>query len=244
MRLSLVVHVCGLIIRVFGLMFAGAGRRWPWCTASTPTRMAFLVSGALTTAIGHAMRRAGGVDAEQAIERMRRVEGLAVVSLSWLFIAWFAALPYLWVGLEPDRRDVRVDVGPHDHRRDGASATSRSTASGIFFWRSMTQWLGGMGVIALFVAVLPRLAIGGREIFFAEASGPDDEKVSPQIRRTAALLWRVYAGLTVLQTIALRLTGLLAGSTRSATPSPPWPRPASRRTRCRSPATTTRPPSG
>ncbi len=50
---------------------------------------------------------------------------------------------------------------------------------GIFFWRSLTQWLGGMGVIALFVAVLPRLAIGGRELFFAEAPGPSDDKVEP-----------------------------------------------------------------
>jgi trk system potassium uptake protein TrkH len=78
----------------------------------------------------------------------------------------------------------------------------------IFFWRSMTQWLGGMGVIALFIAVLPRLAIGGRELFFAEMSGPDDEKVAPQIRRTAALLWRLYAGLTALEAIALRLAGM------------------------------------
>ncbi|HEX6215102.1 MAG TPA: TrkH family potassium uptake protein, partial [Vicinamibacterales bacterium] len=79
---------------------------------------------------------------------------------------------------------------------------------GIFFWRSMTNWLGGMGVIALFVAILPRLAIGGREIFFAEASGPDDEKVAPQIRRTAALLWRLYAVLTLLQIVALVMTGM------------------------------------
>ena len=78
----------------------------------------------------------------------------------------------------------------------------------VFFWRAMTNWLGGMGVIALFVAILPRLAIGGREIFFAEASGPDDEKVAPQIRRTAALLWRLYAALTVLQIIALVMTGM------------------------------------
>jgi trk system potassium uptake protein TrkH len=79
---------------------------------------------------------------------------------------------------------------------------------GLFFWRGMTQWLGGMGVIALFVAVLPRLAIGGREIFFAEVSGPEDEKVSPQIRRTAAVLWRLYAVLTAMQAVALRLTGM------------------------------------
>lgn len=205
MRISLVVHVCGLIIRVFGLMFAA-----PAVVAlgyrELSDAVVFLVSGVITTTIGHAMRRAGGGDAEHAIERMRRVEGLAVVSLAWLFIAWFAALPYLWVGL-----------GPIDAMFESMSGLTTTGATvlrdfslygrGIFFWRSMTQWLGGMGVIALFVAVLPRLAIGGREIFFAEASGPDDEKVSPQIRRTASLLWQVYAGLTFLQTIALRLTG-------------------------------------
>jgi len=205
MRISLVVHVCGLIVRVFGLMFlapaavaAGYGEY--------RDAVAFVAVGAVTVAIGHAMRRAGGAAAEQALERMRRVEGLAVVSLSWLFIAWFAALPYIWAGL-----------GPIDAMFESMSGLTTTGATvfrdfslygrGIFFWRSMTQWLGGMGVIALFVAVLPRLAIGGREIFFAEASGPDDEKVSPQIRRTASLLWRVYAGLTLLQTIALWLAG-------------------------------------
>jgi trk system potassium uptake protein TrkH len=76
------------------------------------------------------------------------------------------------------------------------------------FWRALTHWLGGMGVIALFVAVLPRLGIGGRELFFAEAAGPSDEKVSPQIRKTAMVLWQVYAGLTALQVVALWAVGL------------------------------------
>jgi trk system potassium uptake protein TrkH len=79
---------------------------------------------------------------------------------------------------------------------------------GTFFWRSMTQWLGGMGVIALFVAVLPRLAIGGRELFFAEAPGPADEKLTPQLRQTALALWRLYAALTGAQTLALWLAGM------------------------------------
>jgi trk system potassium uptake protein TrkH len=79
---------------------------------------------------------------------------------------------------------------------------------GVFFWRSLTQWLGGMGVIALFVAVLPRLAIGGRQLFFAEAPGPTDEKVTPQIRKTAASLWAVYAGLTLAQVIGLIVVGM------------------------------------
>ncbi len=205
MRISLVAHVCGLIIRVFGLMFLV-----PLLVAlgygEYRDALGFLAAAVVTVTIGQSMRLAGGTDAEQAIEGMRRVEGLAVVSLSWLFIAWFAAIPYLWAGL-----------GPIDAMFESMSGLTTTGATvfrdfsqfgrGIFFWRSMTQWLGGMGVIALFVAVLPRLAIGGREIFFAEASGPDNEKVSPQIRRTAALLWRVYAGLTVLQTGALWLAG-------------------------------------
>ena len=79
---------------------------------------------------------------------------------------------------------------------------------GMFFWRSMTQWLGGMGVIALFVAVLPRLAIGGRELFFAEASGLTQEKLTPHLRQTAFALWKLYAALTAAQTLALWLAGM------------------------------------
>jgi trk system potassium uptake protein TrkH len=78
----------------------------------------------------------------------------------------------------------------------------------MYFWRSLTQWLGGLGVIALSVAVLPRLAIAGRELFFAEAAGPTDEKLTPQLRQTALALWRVYGVLTVAQTIALMIAGM------------------------------------
>ena len=78
----------------------------------------------------------------------------------------------------------------------------------FYFWRSLSQWLGGLGVIALFVAILPRLAIGGRQLFFTEAPGPTDEKLTPQIRKTAAALWLVYAGLTAAETLALTLSGM------------------------------------
>jgi trk system potassium uptake protein TrkH len=72
----------------------------------------------------------------------------------------------------------------------------------------MTQWLGGMGVIALFVAVLPRLAIGGRQLFFAEAPGPSDDRLTPQIRQTALTLWRLYAAFSAAQVVALMLAGM------------------------------------
>ncbi len=206
MRLSLVVHVTGLVVRVFGLMFLA-----PLAVAliygESLDAVGFAVATIFTSAVGHLMRRAGGLDAEEAVEGMRRVEGLAIVSIAWLVIAWFASLPYLWNGLGPIDAMFESMSGL---TTTGATVFRDFTAygRGIFFWRGMTQWLGGMGVIALFVAVLPRLAIGGRELFFAEMSGPDDEKVAPQIRRTAALLWRLYAGLTALETIALRLAGM------------------------------------
>lgn len=206
MRFSLVVHVIGLIVRVFGLMFLA-----PFVVAlihgEYPDAIGFTVVAVLTSAIGHLMRQAGGHAAEDAMESMRRAEGLTAVSLSWLLIAWFAALPYMWNGLGAIDALFEAMSGL---TTTGATVFRDFSAYGrsIFFWRSLTNWLGGMGVIALFVAILPRLAIGGREIFFAEASGPDDEKVAPQIRRTAALLWRLYAALTVLQIVALLFTGM------------------------------------
>ena len=78
----------------------------------------------------------------------------------------------------------------------------------MMFWRSLTQWLGGMGVITLFVAVLPRLAIGVRQLFFTESPGPTEEKLTPHIRETAAYLWRFYAGLTAIEMVALKVAGM------------------------------------
>jgi trk system potassium uptake protein TrkH len=206
MRYSLVVHLCGVLVRLFGAMFLA-----PLAVAvyyrEFRDAQGFAVAAIVTVIIGHLMRRAGGTSAEEAVERMRRVEGLAVVSAVWLLIAHLAAIPYVWAGLWP--------IDALFESMSGLTTTGATVfrdfsafGRGIFFWRALTHWLGGMGVIALFVAVLPRLAIGGRELFFAEAPGPSEEKVSPQIRRTASLLWRLYAGLTLLQTAALWAAGL------------------------------------
>jgi trk system potassium uptake protein TrkH len=206
MRYSLVVHLCGVLVRLFGVVFAA-----PLAVAlgygEHRDAAGFAGSAAITLGLGQWMRRAGGHSAEDLVERIRRVEGLAVVAAVWLIIAHLSALPYVWAGM-----------GPIDALFESMSGLTTTGATvmrdfslfghGIFFWRSLTQWLGGMGVIALFVAILPRLSIGGRELFFAEAPGPSEDKVSPQIRRTASLLWRLYAGLTLLQAVALWVAGL------------------------------------
>jgi trk system potassium uptake protein TrkH len=206
MRLVVVVHVIGILVRLFGpMLFVPAA-----VAAYHGERrdaVAFAVIGLATVVLGHLMRRAGGRKAEDAAERLRRFEGMCIVAAAWMLMAHIAAAPYIWAGL-----------GYVDAVFESMSGLTTTGATvfqdfsvfgrGIFLWRSMTMWLGGMGVIALFVAVLPRLAIGGRELFFAEASGPTDEKLTPQIRQTALALWRLYAALTAAETLALWLTGM------------------------------------
>jgi trk system potassium uptake protein TrkH len=206
MRLPVVIHVTGVIVRMFGAAFlaplavSALYREWRDVAG-------FAIALAATLIAGTAMRRAGGTGAIAAVERLRRIEGLAIVAGTWMAVALCAAVPYAWAGL-----------GFIDALFESMSGLTTTGATvfrdfsrfghGIFFWRSMTQWLGGIGVIALFVAVLPRLAIGGRELFFAEAPGPTDETLTPQLRQTALALWRLYVALTTAQAVALMLAGM------------------------------------
>jgi trk system potassium uptake protein TrkH len=206
MRLAVVVYLTGVLVRLFGPMLL-----LPALVSLYYRELGdaagFAATGLGTVALGQGMRLAGGARIERDAERLRRVEGLVVVAGSWLLMAHLAAIPYIWAGL-----------GFIDALFESMSGLTTTGATvmrdfsafgrGIFLWRAVTHWLGGMGVIALFVAVLPRLAIGGRELFFAEASGPTDEKLTPQIRQTALALWRLYAGFTAAQTLALWAAGM------------------------------------
>ena len=202
MRVIIVASIAGRILRVFGAAFlapaivAALYREW----TDLP---GFVIGGLLCAAIGEAMIRGS----RGAGEDLRRIEALAVVSGVWLMLALLCAVPYVWVGLHP--------IDALFEAMSGITATGATIlvdfdtpGRGFFFWRAMTQWLGGMGVIALVLAVLPRLAIGVRQLFVAEVPGPTEEKLAPQIRKTAATLWRFYAGLTVAEVIALMVAGM------------------------------------
>jgi trk system potassium uptake protein TrkH len=201
MRLSLVAHIVGLILRYFGLILTLPllvdclyGNWWE--------SFGFAIAGIGASLLGEIMRRLhrGATD-------LIRIEGLAVVAAVWLVVAVFGAIPYVWSGL-----------GVLDSLFESMSGFTTTGATilkdfsllsrGLFFWRSLTQWLGGLGVIALFVAVLPKLAIAGRQLFFAEAPGPAEERLTPRIRHTAIALWKIYGGLTLLQIALLKAVGL------------------------------------
>jgi trk system potassium uptake protein len=205
MRLPIVIHIIGQLVLLFSpalLVPAGVAALYTeWRDVA-----AFLSTFAVAAVAGLLMRRAGGAAAGD-VERLRRVEGLAIVAVSWLLVAFVAAVPYVWAGLGLIDALFEAMSGL---TTTGATVMTDFTAfgRGVFFWRSLTQWLGGVGVIALFVAVLPRLAIGGRELFFAEAPGPTDEKLTPQLRQTAIALWRLYAALTAVEAIVLAAAGM------------------------------------
>ena len=136
-------------------------------------------------------------------------EGYAVVSLSWLAIGIVGAIPYVLSGV------VASPVAALFESVSGFTTTGatvfgdiESLPRGVLFWRALTQWIGGMGIIVLGVAILPFLGVGGMQLFQAEVPGPTPERLAPRITQTAKLLWLVYAGLTVVQVLLYLLAGM------------------------------------
>ncbi|MFW6200114.1 MAG: TrkH family potassium uptake protein, partial [Gemmatimonadota bacterium] len=136
-------------------------------------------------------------------------EGFAIVTFAWTATAFFGALPFLLTGT------VDSVVPAFFESMSGFTTTGATTFTdiealphGILFWRSFTHWLGGMGIIVLAIAVLPFLGVGGMQLFRAEVPGPTPDRLRPRITQTAKLLWYVYLGLSVAQTILYLFGGM------------------------------------
>jgi trk system potassium uptake protein TrkH len=167
---------------------------------------AFLAAGAITSGFGLLLERLtassrGGVGLR---------EGFLVVALTWLLAAGFAALPYV-LSQNPQ---LGSPIDAYFEGMSGFTTTGASVASNLTdinrslgIWRQFTQWLGGMGIIVLAIAVLPRLRVGGRQLMESELPGPEISQLSERIRSTARKLWFLYVGLTALQVLLLASVG-------------------------------------
>lgn len=142
-------------------------------------------------------------------ENITKKEGYLIVGLGWMSMVFAGTLPYMLSGEIPDFTDAFFET-MSGMTTTGASILNdiESVSPGILFWRSMTQWIGGMGIIVLTVAIFPILGIGGIELFMAEAPGPTSEKIHPRIRETAKRLWAIYVGLTVLLCLVFWVLGM------------------------------------
>jgi trk system potassium uptake protein TrkH len=133
-------------------------------------------------------------------------ESYLIVGLAWLAAAAFGALPYFLAGIASPLDAFFESISGFTTTGASIFSDPESLPRGILFWRDFSQWLGGMGIIVLVVAVLPFLGVGGMQLFRAEVPGPTPDRLQPRISQTASVLWRVYIGLTGAQ-VALYLLG-------------------------------------
>jgi len=135
--------------------------------------------------------------------------GFLLVTLSWLSAAAIGAVPFTISGSIPSYTDAFFET-MSGFTTTGATILTDIEAmpASLLFWRSLTHWLGGMGIIVLTVAILPLLGVGGFQIMKAEAPGPSVDRLTPKITHTAKILWFIYLGLTALETLLLMAGGL------------------------------------
>jgi trk system potassium uptake protein TrkH len=166
----------------------------------------FLVAGAITSGVGLGLERltAG------AAERVGAREGYLVISATWLLAACFGAMPYLFVG--GDQLGHPMDAffeGMSGFTTTGATVVRdfEELSRSLAMWRQFTQWLGGLGIIVLALAVLPRLRVGGRQLLESELPGPEVDQLGERIKHTVRRLWILYIALTALEAAILTTFG-------------------------------------
>jgi trk system potassium uptake protein TrkH len=190
--LVLVTAGCLLLPGLISLLYGDPD--WPW----------FFVAAVGGGAIGGMTLRIlkGAPD-------LRVREGFAVVAFGWLVVGLLGAVPGWLSGQMPSFTDAAFE-SISGFTTTGASILSdiSGRTHGTLFWRALTHWLGGMGIVLLAVAILPLLGVGGMQLYRAEVPGPTAERLTPRIRETAKRLWAVYVLLTFLEVAALMIAGL------------------------------------
>ncbi len=142
-------------------------------------------------------------------DEIRHREGFAIVALGWIAASLVGSLPYVFAGTFPTYIDAFFET------MSGFTTTGASVLTdievvdkSILMWRSLTQWLGGMGIVVLFVAVLSQLGVGAMQMFKAEAPGPVTERLKPRIKETAKILWLSYLVLSIILLFLLLIAGM------------------------------------
>ncbi len=170
-----------------------------------PLMWGFVISTLLNIGIGLGMWLWG----RQVKPTIKKRDGFLIVALGWVAMTTFGALPYLLTDSIPSITDA-IFESVSGFSTTGASILNdiESLPKSILFWRSMTHWIGGMGIIVLTIAILPFLGVGGFQLFAAEAPGPTADKLHPRITETAQALWVTYLILTLLEAILLWMGGM------------------------------------
>ncbi len=202
-NLQPISNILGVLLILLGIsMMVTAGVSWWFDALDVNT---FLLSGGISLGSGMLL----WVYKFSTETQVNKREGYLIVSLGWLFLGLFGALPFYLSGVTPLFADALFE-SVSGFTTTGATVFSdiESLPKGILFWRSLTHWIGGMGIIVLTVALFPMLGIAGIELFVAESPGPTTDKVKPRIKETAKRLWFIYFGITIVLIVLLWLEGM------------------------------------
>lgn len=170
-------------------LFEAKGGFWPLITGATVTAFIGIL---------------GWIATYKVNKSVTKKEGYVVVTASWILISLFGSLPFFLSGYFPSFTDAFFET-ISGFTTTGASILTdiESLPKGLLFWRSLTHWIGGMGIIVLSLAILPLLGIGGMQLFVAESPGPTFDKIHPKVKETAKLLWAIYLLFTIIETVLL-----------------------------------------
>ncbi len=151
----------------------------------------------------------GNEKSGEEFNNINKGETLAVVLFSWVLFGLLSSITFMYFGLKPIDAIFEAVSGV---TTTGATVLQDFSIfpKTMFFWRSFSQWLGGMGILVLFIAILPQFAIAGRQMFFAESPGASstESKLTPRIRQTAGALWGIYFILTIIEIVSLSYMGM------------------------------------
>ena len=197
-----VVHMASLGVMAISLGMIGSGAVAA-LTADTGT-WSLVGPGLVGLVVGGSIWRSTTISGD-----VTTTTALAAVAWTWLAASAWGAVPFLLEGTLSHPADAFFEsVSGFSGTGSTVLSPIEGSGRGILFWRSMTQWFGGMGMVVLAVAVLPFLGVGGLELINSEAPGPTADRLAPRVSETAKRLWAVYLGFTVISVLALLAVGL------------------------------------
>ena len=205
MRWKFIIHVIGILLLLLGMsMFLPLFISMGYGEASTHVYWKSIL---ITLAAGGALMILAGKHSTS--DYINQKEGMTTVALSWAAIGFFGALPFY---LAPDFTTFTdaffESVSGFTTTGSSVMANIEGADKSLLFWRSLIQWLGGMGIIVLSLAVLPFLGVGGIQLYKAEVPSPVPDKLTPRLSDSAKILWMVYVLFTVAQTLFLLFGGM------------------------------------
>ncbi|MBD3167982.1 MAG: TrkH family potassium uptake protein [candidate division Zixibacteria bacterium] len=168
-----------------------------------------VINFSISTLIGLLLGIAFFVWGKKAGVTINRRDALAVVAIGWIGFGVVGAIPFMLEEVLTNPIDAFFETVSGFTTTGSTVITDLDKVSyGLLYWRSLTQWLGGMGIIVLFIAVLPQLGIGVRQMFRSEVPGPITEGLKPKLKETASILWKIYLGITLAEILLLWAAGM------------------------------------